>query len=169
MKRDISWRGFGARTRTAAFYLAFVGMFFMGSLPGFGQVFRDASDLSLAGMRDKCRPVIVFYPERTGRPEGVAVRRQRDLLQAHEAELKERDVVVMFVPVADDGDQPSDRHLRELRREFQVADAEFTVVLVGKDGGEKFRSHAPVTIEKFNDVIDAMPMRRQEVRNGHAN
>jgi hypothetical protein len=91
------------------------------------------------------------------------------LLRGHEAELKERDVVVVFVPVAGSGDQPSNRHLQELRREFHVAAPEFTVVLVGKDGGEKFRSHVPVTIEKLNAVIDAMPMRRQEVRNGHAN
>jgi molybdopterin converting factor small subunit len=169
MRQVIFLRNCGAKARAAAFSLAFAGIFSMGPTPGFGQVFQDASVMSLAAMRDRFRPVIVFYPERAGRPEGVAVRRQRELLQGHEAELKERDVVVVFVPVAGDGDQPSNRHLQGLRREFQVADREFTVVLVGKDGGEKFRSHAPVTIEKFNALIDAMPMRRQEVRNGHAN
>ena len=162
-------RGCGAKAWAAALYLGFAGMFFMGSIPVFGQVFRDASVVDLAAMRDKFRPVILFYPESAGQTEGAAVRRQRDLLRGHEAELKDRDVIVAFVPVAGDGDQPSNRHLRGLRREFQVAEHEFTVVLVGKDGGEKFRSHAPVTIEKLNALIDAMPMRRQEVRNGHAN
>jgi hypothetical protein len=37
-------------------------------------------------------------------------------------------------------------------------------VLVGKDGGEKFRSTEPVLAEKLFDLIVAMPMRRREVR-----
>jgi hypothetical protein len=55
-----------------------------------------------------------------------------------------------------------------LRRQFQVDDRRFTVVLLGKDGGEKFRSSKPVTIEKLDALIDAMPMRQQEVRDGHS-
>jgi hypothetical protein len=41
-------------------------------------------------------------------------------------------------------------------------------VLLGKDGGEKLRSRTPVTMERLNTLIDAMPMRQQEVQNGHS-
>ncbi len=55
----------------------------------------------------------------------------------------------------------------EARGRFRVATGSFTVILVGKDGGEKFRTHTPVTIKKLNALIDSMPMRQQEVRSGH--
>ena len=40
----------------------------------------------------------------------------------------------------------------------------FAAVLVGKDGGEKFRSEGPVSPEVLFEIIDAMPMRRREMR-----
>lgn len=40
----------------------------------------------------------------------------------------------------------------------------FAVVLTGKDGGEKFRSTKPITLKDLYAIIDAMPMRRQEMR-----
>jgi hypothetical protein len=39
----------------------------------------------------------------------------------------------------------------------------FTVTLTGKDGGEKFRSQKPVTLAHLYTIIDAMPMRREEM------
>ena len=41
-------------------------------------------------------------------------------------------------------------------------DGAFAAVLVGRDGGEKFRSSEPVPAEKLFGLIDAMPMRRRE-------
>ena len=41
---------------------------------------------------------------------------------------------------------------------------EFAAILVGKDGTEKFRSDEPVRPETLFGLIDAMPMRRREVR-----
>jgi hypothetical protein len=40
--------------------------------------------------------------------------------------------------------------------------SDFVVVLVGKDGGEKFRTKKPISVLKLDDLVDAMPMRRQE-------
>jgi hypothetical protein len=36
----------------------------------------------------------------------------------------------------------------------------FTVLLIGKDGGEKLRQHTSIPIDK----LDAMPMRQAEMR-----
>lgn len=52
----------------------------------------------------------------------------------------------------------------ELRRKFHVAEGAFTVVLIGKDGGEKLRSTKPIDVEELNATIDAMPMRKSEMK-----
>jgi hypothetical protein len=51
-----------------------------------------------------------------------------------------------------------------LREEYKVNPAHFTLVLVGKDGSEKYRaSHAQAPAVLFQ-IIDAMPMRQSEVQ-----
>ena len=40
----------------------------------------------------------------------------------------------------------------------------FSIVLIGKDGGEKLRRHTPLAPEEFFALVDAMPMRRAEMR-----
>lgn len=42
--------------------------------------------------------------------------------------------------------------------------AAFTAVLVGKDGGDKLTSTVPLTLQKLYGTIDAMPMRRSEMK-----
>jgi hypothetical protein len=49
------------------------------------------------------------------------------------------------------------------RSRFRVEAGAFAAVLVGRDGGEKFRSSEPVPVEKLFGLIDAMPMRRREL------
>ena len=133
-----------------------------------GQPNSNSPAETLVAMRDKSRPLLIFYPQESGVvPLDLGLQRQQALLEGHEAELADRDVVVMLVPVPRDGNQADAKAWTDLRREFRVGRRELTVVLVGKDGGEKFRSHEPVTIEKLVALIDAMPMRQQEVRNGH--
>jgi hypothetical protein len=40
----------------------------------------------------------------------------------------------------------------------------FSVVLIGKDGGEKLRRTTPLSPEELFAIVDAMPMRRAEIR-----
>ncbi len=40
----------------------------------------------------------------------------------------------------------------------------FTAILVGKDGGDKLTSTEPITLRKLYGTIDAMPMRRNEMK-----
>ncbi len=42
---------------------------------------------------------------------------------------------------------------------------DFTLILVGKDGSEKLRTHSLLPIKKLFALIDAMPMRKEEMRN----
>lgn len=133
-------------------------------LPLWALAQQGAAAKTLAAMRDKSRPVLIFYPD--GLQGDSSVREQRALFDGHEAELKERDVALMFLPLIDRRSGVPG-HGPELQKQFHVDDGRFTVVLIGKDGDEKFRFHEPVTIEKLDALIDAMPMRQQEVRDGH--
>ncbi len=55
-----------------------------------------------------------------------------------------------------------------LERDFSVEtrfDAPaFSVALIGKDGGEKLRRTAPLAPAELFAIVDAMPMRRAEMR-----
>ena len=119
---------------------------------------------SIVEMRDKSRPLLVFHAAAEGNAQLAT---QLLTLKEHTAELVARDVVVMPVPHVDGFSAiPAGEEL-QLRRKFHIPENQLTVILIGKDGGEKFRSHEPVTIEKLEALIDAMPMRQQEVRDGH--
>ncbi len=52
-----------------------------------------------------------------------------------------------------------------LLSQYGVTSNQFTIILIGKDGGEKFRSLKPETTETLFAIIDAMPMRRSEMKN----
>ncbi|GGG07837.1 DUF4174 domain-containing protein [Pontibacter amylolyticus] len=52
----------------------------------------------------------------------------------------------------------------ELLQKFAVAPGVYTLVLLGKDGLEKYRSPKAVPLEEVFKIIDQMPMRRQEMR-----
>ena len=127
---------------------------------------QTAAPRTLAKMRDLYRPVVLFQPEKD---EQLA--EQLHLLSPHRSELIDRQIMLVLRPYAWAG--PMDNGImtfrsweedRELRRRFHIRPNDFTVILLGKDGGEKFRSHAPVTIDQLNRIIDAMPMRQQEMR-----
>lgn len=47
------------------------------------------------------------------------------------------------------------------------SDSIFTLVLIGRDGGEKFRSYKLVSAKDIFDMVDVMPMRRQEIKSNH--
>ena len=42
---------------------------------------------------------------------------------------------------------------------------DFTLIMVGKDGSEKLRTHSLLPIKKLIALKDAMPMRKEEMRN----
>ena len=131
-----------------------------------------ASQQPLATLRDNHRVLLVFAPSDQD-PRYV---QQMKMLDHHGAEIKERDLVLISV-VTQTGPRITSQTLREMRgpelsdqeqvlarHRFQVAPEAFAVVLLGKDGGEKLRAVAPVSIDRLNQTIDAMPMRKDEMR-----
>lgn len=97
------------------------------------------------------------------------VEEQTNALLAERGALGERDMVVLSV-VGDEvtpvfGDVPPGADARALRMRCGVdAGTPFTAVLVGKDGGVKWRENRPAQPAELFGLIDTMPMRRAEMR-----
>ena len=53
---------------------------------------------------------------------------------------------------------------RDFVVQIQFGTTSFSVVLIGKDGGEKLRRTTPLSSEELFAIVDAMPMRRAEMR-----
>ena len=144
--------------------LTFLAGMLLMSLPNSGQQ-------TLISLQDHHRALVVFAPE----GQDKQLRTQLALLDG--TQMAERDLIL--VPVLAkwdkrDGDLraahapfTTDTEQVAIRRHFAVQSNDFAVLLVGKDGGEKFRSSTPVTMKRLNQIIDAMPMRQQEMQSHH--
>ena len=84
--------------------------------------------------------------------------RQREELDKHNAGIKERDIVVKsYISFSENED---------VWHKWKVdKNQPFTFILVGKDGGEKYRSNKMVSHQELFGKIDAMPMRKSEMKN----
>ncbi len=107
---------------------------------------------------ENTRPLYVFTPSGND-PRAVE---QTRVIRTNQPEADDRQLVLILEtvghPTPDDSDQAA------ARRRFHVAPQDFTVILVGKDGGEKLRSNHPIPFDKLRDTIDSMPMRQQEMK-----
>jgi hypothetical protein len=124
----------------------------------------DSGAGNLAAFKGRSRPLLIFYPQPAAQPSMMQT--QRSIIAAHPVELKQRNVVPIYIPLQLQPGDSSTAAWRDLRSRFHIVDKRFTVLLLGTDGGEKLRSHAPVTIEELDALIDDMPMRQQEMRDG---
>ena len=128
---------------------------------------------TLATLVDRNRVLLIFAPTALDGRYG----QQLDAFEHHEGDLRNRDVVLIpliqqagprnLSPVLRTLQPPriSDDEQLTIRRRFHIAANEFAVILLGKDGGEKLRSITPITLARLTRTIDAMPMRKEEMRN----
>ncbi len=125
------------------------------------------SSTLLHGMQDRFRPLLIFAGASDPR-----VGEQYRTLAANASGVQDRHIRIVLVTTTPTPAQPTPpsgtvaptlQEQQLLRAQFHVPLNTFTVVLVGKDGGEKFRSATPVSFVTLSHVIDAMPMRQQEM------
>lgn len=112
-----------------------------------------------AGRAQDARPrrLLVFAPSR----DDARFRRQDALLARAQAAFRDRDLVRTDVI----GGGPD---AARLRARYRVRPGGFRVVLVGRDGHVAYAGPSPVPPGEITGRIDAMPMRRQEMRQrGH--
>lgn len=96
--------------------------------------------------------VLALY---TTSADNATYKQQIQLLNADKPGLNDRDIVVETYIYNDKN--------AALFNKNQIKGF-FTVTLTGKDGGEKYRSTQPITLQKLYSTVDAMPMRKQEVK-----
>ncbi len=98
------------------------------------------------------RQVLIFYTD-----QGSALKKKQvALLEQKQSQIKERDIEVHVYKIKDD---------KATVAKWKVpASASFEFILVGKDGGEKLRADTVVGMQQLFSVIDAMPMRKDEMK-----
>ena len=111
---------------------------------------RAEPEPDLAALRWQARPVLVFAETRED-PRYVA---QMAQLSEAGAALRARDMVLF-------GDAAPERQ-GALRARF--APEGFLLLLIGKDGGVKLATEEVTPPEALFALVDAMPMRRREMR-----
>ncbi len=134
-----------------------------------------AQDHLLAQAVGKQRVLIVFSPAE----EDPHLKAQRNELRHHTRDCKDYDLLlVTALHHASPSRHPADPLTASIsgdeqasaRERFHILPEDFTVLLLGKDGGEKLRSNDALAFSTIAAAIDAMPMRQQEVehRRPHA-
>ena len=98
------------------------------------------------------REVLVFAP--AGLSEKLD--QQLKILKSDPKGLQERDIKLSVVKLTPE-------NLSKYKN-LNLSKQHFTFILIGKDGGEKFRSTEVVSLVKLYGLIDAMPMRKYELR-----
>jgi hypothetical protein len=97
------------------------------------------------------REIIIFaYAD-----DDDSLKKQLVILNSDIKGLKERDLIIVIKVWG------KDKNLAH--QKYKIAKNQFTLVLIGKDGGEKYRSEKIISLQKLYAIIDAMPMRRHEM------
>ena len=111
---------------------------------------------TLRASRWKSRVLLVAAPN----AQQADFRQQKQLLAANRTGLNERDFQVLEVLY----DQLSATDKKYLIEKTGIRPPAFGVVLIGKDGGVKEKSARPVAPAAWFNLVDKMPMRREEMR-----
>ncbi len=111
---------------------------------------------SLAGaVQARDRRLLVFAPSRSD----SRYQKQNVLLTQSRAKFQERDLVRTDII-------GTERGAASLRARYNVKAGSFRVLLIGRDGNVAYGGPSPVTLKSITSRIDAMPMRRDEMRRG---
>lgn len=108
------------------------------------------------------RPLLLFAPSESD-PRLLETMR---LIEASRCDFVDRDMVLGRIVT--EGTSTLDGHVvdtnqaQELMSEFGIGADSFSVVLLGKDGGEKLRAADVPDLQTIYAVIDGMPMRARE-------
>ena len=125
---------------------------------------RDTLSMDLAQFQWKNRLLFIFA-EDASHPLFKNLQSQ---ILAQKAEVDDRDLIVFEVPAngpARMGTTNLDRQQADsLRNHFDLPNAAFSLILVGKDGGIKLKRSDQVDLTEVFGLIDSMPMRQREMQ-----
>ncbi len=121
-------------------------------------------EVNLSELRWEKRVLLIFTDDVSNPDFG----RQMQLLESDPEGLEIRKLVRFILPengasAAYENQPLSSESAAQIRNRY-ADERPFTFILIGKDGGEKLRSHEVVEIEDLFAIIDRMPMRAREIR-----
>jgi hypothetical protein len=122
----------------------------------------QAMAAELSDYRWEHRPLLLFAPTDSD-PRLVETMRR---IEASRCDFVDRDIVLGRIVT--EGTSTLDGHVvdptqaQRLVSEFGIGADSFSVVLIGKDGGEKLRVAGIPDLQAIYAVIDGMPMRARE-------
>lgn len=123
-----------------------------------------ATAAELSDYRWQRRPLLVFAPSQSDPRLAETLTR----IEATRCDFDARDMVLGQVLTAGpntlDGQPVDAEESQRLRAQFSIDANAFSVVLIGKDGGEKLRVAEVPDLQRIYAVIDGMPMRSNEIR-----
>ncbi len=94
--------------------------------------------------------------------------KQMLLFEQDKAGIIDRDLVIFHLftgtGVSPNQDQLQEASVRDLRQHYNTDSKGYTIILIGKDSGEKLRSQQLLSLNELYNTIDVMPMRRAEMR-----
>ena len=125
---------------------------------------KDQDQVDLSAYQWKNRLLVLFAPSESD----LVYQSFKEQLQRRTQEVHDRDLLAFHVFETGEGWLTHLRLHKEqvlfLRKRFSVMPGQRIVVLIGKDGEAKFRGELPIDLSDIFSIIDAMPMRQQEMR-----
>jgi Domain of unknown function (DUF4174) len=106
----------------------------------------------LVAQQSNYRRILIFAPDSTN----ISFKNQNLIFQKEDAACVQRDIIVEYYIFKSRG--------IPLFNKYQVSKSDFTLLLIGKDGFVKLRSKEVVKPERIYALVDAMPMRKDEMR-----
>jgi len=111
----------------------------------------------------KNRLLLLFSPT-----HNATYQQQLKQLNKHKADLAERDLIVFYITEKDiktsEGTNYTNENKQALLNYYKVNTDTFFVILIGKDGTQKIKQNKLLSIKQLFGTIDAMPMRRREMK-----
>jgi hypothetical protein len=125
---------------------------------------KDALSMDLRQFQWKNRLLFLFAPQRSDRFFSDLLNE----IMVNKNEVEDRDLIVFeileFGPSFMISVSLDAQTAAALREKFDSPPGRFTVILVGKDGGVKLKRHTGTLLNDIFALIDAMPMRQEEIR-----
>ena len=124
----------------------------------------DLNPVDLSAYQWKNRLLILFASSE----ENQAYLALNEEITRQGKEVRDRDLLIFHLFEKGKsrlGTQPlTPGQVLSLKKHLSLPPGPFWIILIGKDGGEKLRQDRPVELKEIFQIIDAMPMRRQEMR-----
>lgn len=123
-------------------------------------------DVSLDQFRWENRILIIFAED----SNSDSYRTQIEKFSSFKEGVLDRDLIIFSIFKNEcstlDDQNISDSSAEKIRSELSPQSSSFSIYLVGKDGGVKLKKDEVLGIDELFRVIDRMPMRQREMRDG---